>query len=166
MVGLGGSGVKIADVCIGRIVDLNITDANNMGAAMAPAAADTLQNFLQDTGTSPDDYDLILSGDLGAVGSELFKELLERQQIKLGGNYNDCGLMLFDRAKQDVHAGGSGCGCAASVLCSYLLGKMERRELKNVLFMATGALMSPTSSQQGESIPGIAHLLHLVAPDE
>lgn len=166
VVGLGGSGVKIADVCIGRIVDLNITDANNMGAAMAPAAADTLQNFLQDTGTSPDDYDLILSGDLGAVGSELFKELLERQQIKLGGNYNDCGLMLFDRAKQDVHAGGSGCGCAASVLCSYLLGKMERRELKNVLFMATGALMSPTSSQQGESIPGIAHLLHLVAPDE
>ena len=164
VVGLGGSGVKIADVCIGRIVDLNITDANNMGAAMAPAAADTLQNFLQDTGTSPDDYDLILSGDLGAVGSELFKELLERQQIKLGGN--DCGLMLFDRAKQDVHAGGSGCGCAASVLCSYLLGKMERRELKNVLFMATGALMSPTSSQQGESIPGIAHLLHLVAPDE
>ena len=121
---------------------------------------------MQDTGTSPDDYDLILSGDLGAVGSELFKELLERQQIKLGGNYNDCGLMLFDRAKQDVHAGGSGCGCAASVLCSYLLGKMERRELKNVLFMATGALMSPTSSQQGESIPGIAHLLHLVAPDE
>ena len=166
VVGLGGSGVKIADVCIGRIVDLNITDANNMGAAMAPAAADTLQNFLQDTGTSPDDYDLILSGDLGAVGSELFKELLERQQIKLGGNYNDCGLMLFDRAKQDVHAVGSGCGCAASVLCSYLLGKMERRELKNVLFMATGALMSPTSSQQGESIPGIAHLLHLVAPDE
>ena len=166
VVGLGGSGVMIADVCIGRIVDLNITDANNMGAAMAPAAADTLQNFLQDTGTSPDDYDLILSGDLGAVGSELFKELLERQQIKLGGNYNDCGLMLFDRAKQDVHAGGSGCGCAASVLCSYLLGKMERRELKNVLFMATGALMSPTSSQQGESIPGIAHLLHLVAPDE
>lgn len=166
VVGLGGSGVKIADVCIGRIVDLNITDANNMGAAMAPAAADTLQNFLQDTGTSPDDYDLILSGDLGAVGSELLKELLERQQIKLGGNYNDCGLMLFDRAKQDVHAGGSGCGCAASVLCSYLLGKMERRELKNVLFMATGALMSPTSSQQGESIPGIAHLLHLVAPDE
>ena len=166
VVGLGGSGVKIADVCIGRIVDLNITDANNMGAAMAHAAADTLQNFLQDTGTSPDDYDLILSGDLGAVGSELFKELLERQQIKLGGNYNDCGLMLFDRAKQDVHAGGSGCGCAASVLCSYLLGKMERRELKNVLFMATGALMSPTSSQQGESIPGIAHLLHLVAPDE
>lgn len=166
VVGLGGSGVKIADVCIGRIVDLNITDANNMGAAMAPAAADTLQNFLQDTGTTPDDYDLILSGDLGAVGSELLKELLERQQIKLGGNYNDCGLMLFDRATQDVHAGGSGCGCAASVLCSYLLEKMERRELKNVLFMATGALMSPTSSQQGESIPGIAHLLHLVAQDE
>lgn len=166
VVGMGGSGVKIADVCIGRIVDLNITDANNMGAAMAPAAADTLQNYLNDTGTKPDDYDLILSGDLGAVGSELLKELLTRQSIKLGANYNDCGLMLFDREKQDVHAGGSGCGCSASVLCSYLLSKMEKRELKDVLFMATGALMSPTSSQQGESIPGIAHLIHLVAPEK
>lgn len=166
VVGMGGSGVRVADVCIGRIVDLNITDANNMGAAMAPAAADTLQNFLQDTGTSPDDYDLILSGDLGGVGSQLLRELLERQGITLGGNYNDCGLMLFDRQTQDVHAGGSGCGCAASVLCSYLLSKMEQGEFKNVLFMATGALMSPTSSQQGESIPGIAHLIHLLAPEE
>ena len=156
VVGLGGSGVKIADVCIGRIVDLNITDANNMGAAMAPAAADTLQNFLQDTGTSPDDYDLILSGDLGAVGSELFKELLERQQIKLGGNYNDCGLMLFDRAKQDVHAGGSGCGCAASVLAEYLLPKLENGEWKRILFVPTGALMSKVSFQEGSSVPGIA----------
>ena len=156
VVGLGGSGVKIADVCIGRIVDLNITDANNMGAAMAPAAADTLQNFLQDTGTSPDDYDLILSGDLGAVGSELFKELLERQQIKLGGNYNDCGLMLFDRAKQDVPAGGSGCGCAASVLAEYLLPKLENGEWKRILFVPTGALMSKVSFQEGSSVPGIA----------
>lgn len=166
VVGMGGGGVRIADVCIGRVVDLNITDANNMGAAMAPAAADTLQNFLQDTGTTPDDYDLILSGDLGAVGSQLLRELLERQGVKLGGNYNDCGLMLFDRQTQDVHSGGSGCGCSASVLCSYLLSKLEKRELNNVLFMATGALMSPTSTQQGESIPGIAHLIHLLAPEE
>ena len=166
IVGMGGNGVKIADVCIGRIVDLNITDANNMGAAMAPAAADTLQNYLQDTGTSPEDYDLILTGDLGAVGSELLKELLGRQKNKLGSNYNDCGLMLFDREKQDVHSGGSGCGCSASVLCSYLLSKMEKHDLKDVLFMATGALMSPTSSQQGESIPGIAHLIHLIAPSD
>lgn len=162
VVGMGG-GVHVADVCIGRIVDLNITDANNMGAAMAPAAADTLQNFLQDTSTTPQDYDMIVTGDLGAVGSELLRELLERQNIHLGANYNDCGLMLFDRQTQDVHAGGSGCGCSASVLCSYLLGKMEKGDLKNILFVATGALMSTTSSQQGESIPGIAHLVHLVA---
>lgn len=162
VVGMGG-GVHVADVCIGRIVDLNITDANNMGAAMAPAAADTLQNFLQDTSTTPQDYDMIVTGDLGAVGSELLRELLERQNIQLGANYNDCGLMLFDRQTQDVHAGGSGCGCSASVLCSYLLGKMEKGDLKNILFVATGALMSTTSSQQGESIPGIAHLVHLVA---
>lgn len=162
VVGMGG-GVSVSDVCIGRIVDLNITDANNMGAAMAPAAADTLQNYWQDTGTSPDDYDLVVTGDLGAVGSELLRELLDRQGIQLGSNYNDCGLMLFDRQKQDVHAGGSGCGCSASVLCSYLLSKMDKRELKNVLFVATGALMSTTSSQQGESIPGIAHLIHLTA---
>lgn len=160
VVGMGG-GVHVADVCIGRIVDLNITDANNMGAAMAPAAADTLQNFLQDTSTTPQDYDMIVTGDLGAVGSELLRELLERQNIHLGANYNDCGLMLFDRQTQDVHAGGSGCGCSASVLCSYLLGKMEKGDLKNILFVATGALMSTTSSQQGESIPGIAHLIHL-----
>ncbi len=160
VVGMGG-GVHVADVCIGRIVDLNITDANNMGAAMAPAAADTLQNFLQDTGTAPQDYDMIVTGDLGAVGSELLRELMERQNIQLGENYNDCGLMLFDRRTQDVHAGGSGCGCSASVLCSYLLGKMEKGDLKNILFVATGALMSTTSSQQGESIPGIAHLIHL-----
>lgn len=165
VVGMGGSGVRVAAVCAGRITDLGITDANNMGAAMAPAAADTIANFLQDTKTKPDDYDLILTGDLGAVGSELLLELLSRKKIELGARHADCGLLLFDRHKQDVHAGASGCGCSASVLCSYILGKMERRELKNVLFIATGALMSPTSSQQGESIPGIAHLIHLVAQD-
>ena len=163
VVGMGGSGVRVAAVCAGRVTDLGITDANNMGAAMAPAAADTIANFLQDTATAPDDYDLIVTGDLAAVGSELLIELLGRKNIRLGKNYTDCGLLIFDRNKQDVHAGGSGCGCSAAVLCSYLLGKMERRELHSVLFIGTGALMSPTSSQQGESIPGIAHLVHLVA---
>lgn len=165
VIGMGGSGVHIAAVCAGRITDLGITDANNMGAAMAPAAADTIANFLGDTKTAPEDYDLILTGDLGAVGSELLLELLSRKNIDLGTRHADCGLLLFDRHKQDVHAGASGCGCSASVLCSYILGKMERHELKNVLFIATGALMSPTSSQQGESIPGIAHLIHLVAQE-
>ncbi len=166
VVGMGGTGVRIADVCIGRVMDLNITDANNMGAAMAPAAADTLSRYLADTGTAPEDYDLILTGDLGAVGSELLRELLKREHISLGTRHNDCGLMMFDRETQDVHAGGSGCGCAASVLCGWLLPQLEAGTLQNVLFMATGALMSPTSSQQGESIPGIAHLVHLLAPEE
>ncbi len=162
VVGLGGNGVRVADVCIGRVVDLGITDMNNMGAAMAPAAADTLYNFLQDTGTKPSDYDLIVTGDLSAIGSSLMKDLMQRKGYTLGEEYNDCGLMLYDRQTQDVHAGGSGCGCSASVLCSYILQKMEKKEWNDVLFIATGALMSPTSSQQGESIPGIAHLVHLV----
>ena len=156
------SPVRIAGITTGRIVDYGIKDSMNMGAAMAPAAADTLANFFADTATGPENYDLIVTGDLSAVGSDLLRELLDRQHIDLGTRHADCGLMIYDRNKQDVHAGGSGCGCSASVLCSYLLGKMERRELNNVLFVATGALMSPTSSQQGESIPGIAHLVHLV----
>ena len=163
VVGMGGSGVHIAAVCFGRINDLGITDANNMGAAMAPAAADTIANFLTDTATTPVDYDLIVTGDLSQVGSELLRDLLERKGIKLGSKHADCGLMMYDREKQDVHAGGSGCGCSASILCSYFLSKLEKKELNNLLFVATGALMSPTSSQQGESIPGIAHLIHLTS---
>ncbi len=155
--------IRVEHICVGRVVDLGITDANNMGAAMAPAAADTLMRYWEDTATIPTDYDLVLSGDLGYCGSTMLKDLLSREGILLGDNYNDCGLMLFDRKKQDVHAGGSGCGCAASVLCGYILPAMERGELHNVLFMATGALMSTTSSKQGESIPGIAHLVHLTA---
>ncbi len=100
------------------------------------------------------------------MGSELLRELLKREHLSLGTRHNDCGLMMFDRETQDVHAGGSGCGCAASVLCGWLLPQLEAGTLQNVLFMATGALMSPTSSQQGESIPGIAHLVHLLAPEE
>ena len=150
-------------VTFGRVRDYNVTDINNMGAAMAPAAADTIANFLTDTATTPEDYDLIVTGDLSQVGSELLRDLLERKGIKLGSKHADCGLMMYDREKQDVHAGGSGCGCSASILCSYFLSKLEKKELNNLLFVATGALMSPTSSQQGESIPGIAHLIHLTS---
>lgn len=160
IVGMGGSGVQVAAVCGGRMMDFGITDANNMGAAMAPAAADTLLHFWQDTKTSPEDYDLVVTGDLSEVGSDLLHQLLKREGIVLGSRHTDCGLLLYDRKRQDVHAGGSGCGCSAAVLCGYLLGKMERCEMKSILFVATGALMSPTTSQQGESIPGIAHLLH------
>ena len=130
---------------------------------MAPAAADTLLHFWQDTNTAPENYDLIVTGDLSQVGSDLLYQLLERDGVKISDRHADCGLLLYDRDRQDVHAGGSGCGCSAAVLCGYLLGQLEQRKLKNVLFMATGALMSPTTTQQGESIPGIAHLVHLVA---
>lgn len=152
----------IDKVHIGAIGDLGITDAANMGAAMAPAACKTLGNFFRDTKTSPEDYDGIFSGDLGFVGSELLKELMKREcGITLGENYKDCGLMIYDREKQDVHSGGSGCGCSASVLCSYILNSIREGKYRNIIFMATGALMSPVSSKEGESIPGIAHLVNI-----
>lgn len=151
----------ISYVTIGRIQDLGIKDANNMGAAMAPAAMSTLRDFFADTGTNSSDYDLILTGDLGLVGTRLMRELLDKDNIYLGDNHNDCGLMIYDRRNQDVHAGGSGCGCSGSVLCSYILQSMLEKKFNNILFMATGALMSPTSTQQGESIPSIAHLINI-----
>lgn len=163
VIGREGQGPFVREVTTGRIVDLGIKDMNNMGAAMAPAAASTLAAFFADTGTQPGDYDLIATGDLGQVGGALLIDLLKRQDIVLGSNYTDCGIMIFDRETQDVHAGGSGCGCSASVLCSYVLNNMRAGNLKNVLFMSTGALMSPTSTQQGESIPSVAHLVHLTA---
>ena len=128
----------------------------------SPAAEDTIAAFLSDTGLPPEAFDLIVTGDLGVVGSTLLLELLAQRGIALS-NHNDCGKMIFDLEKQDVHAGGSGCGCSASVLCSYILSKMTLGELQNVLFCATGALMSPTASMQGESIPSIAHLLWLTS---
>ena len=158
-----GFGAQVKSVTFGRIVDLGIKDANNMGAAMAPAAAQTIKAFLDDTGTMPYDYDLILTGDLGRVGSDLLHQLLEKENTDIVKNHGDCGLMIFDNT-QGVEAGGSGCGCAASVLNSVILKRLEEKTLKSILFCATGALMSPTSAQQGESIPGIAHLLHIVCP--
>lgn len=152
---------KIKHCTIGRVTDMGITDLNNMGAAMAPSACETIKSYLNDTKTKPDDYDLILTGDLGKVGSELLLQLLQKENINIGSQHNDCGMMIYNIEKQDVHAGGSGCGCCASVLCSIILEKMCQRTLKNILVIATGALMSPTSNQQGESIPAIAHLIHI-----
>ncbi len=163
VIGRAGRGVRITEVCIGTIQDMGVADPNNMGAAMAPAAADTLTHFFEDTNTHPDDYSMIVTGDLGLVGSRLNRELMAQKGYPLGDNYTDCGLLLFDRNTQDVHAGGSGCGCSASVLCAHLLPMLESGKLKNLLFCPTGALMSPTSSQQGESIPGICHALLLVS---
>ena len=161
ILGKDGGDIYISSVTFGEIEDLNIKDANNMGAAMAPAAAGTLLNFFKDTETKPDDYDIIFTGDLGYVGTNLLYELLEREGIDIRCRHSDCGTLIFDREKQDVHAGGSGCGCSASVLCSYIMHRFEKGDFGNILFMSTGALMSPTSSFQGESIPGIAHLLNI-----
>lgn len=151
------SGVCITCVTPGIITDAGITDANNMGSAMAPAAYETLKAHFADTGRSPDYYDLIVTGDLGAIGHDTVEELFRRDGLTLGEHYIDCGLLIFDRDKQDVHAGGSGCGCAASVLCSYLLDGFKKGRWSKILFAPTGALMSPTTTQQGESIPGICH---------
>lgn len=163
IIGKNKTGPRIRRATVGMITDLGIKDQNNMGAAMAPAAAKTVTAFLDDTQTDPSDYDLILTGDLGEVGSNLFKELMLKQGITIGQNYNDCGLMMYYKEEQDVHAGGSGCGCSASILCSVILEKIKRHELNNILFIATGALMSPTSSQQGETIPGVAHLINIIS---
>lgn len=126
----------------------------------SPAAASTIKRFFEDTKTKPADYDKIFTGDLGLVGSSLLYDLLENDGINIRSVHSDCGLMIFDREKQDVHAGGSGCGCSASVLTGYILKKVESGEYKNILFCATGALLSPTSTFQGESIPSIAHIVN------
>ncbi len=152
-----GEAPFVRGCAIGKIEDLGITDANNMGAAMAPAAWSTISAFLRETNKLPSDFDMILTGDLGKVGSRLLCELAEKENTDLRSVHSDCGLMLYSFEDQDVHAGGSGCGCCASVLCGYILPKIQRSELHNVLFAATGALMSPTLNQQGETIPSISH---------
>lgn len=162
VVGLSGR-VKVRGGLVGKIVDLGVKDPANMGAAMAPAAANSIARYLRDTGTAPGDYDGIFTGDLGAVGTALLYQLLAEEGVHLQRVHDDCGLLLYDRQRQDVHAGGSGCGCSAAVLCGHLLKRMEQGELGDILFCATGALMSPTSQQQGQSIPGVCHVVHLTA---
>ncbi|MBQ7386000.1 MAG: stage V sporulation protein AD [Ruminococcus sp.] len=152
---------KISMATVGKIVDLGVTDANNMGAAMAPAAADTLKTFFDDTGKSPTDYDMIFTGDLGKVGSKLLYELMNEKGYNIKENHKDCGLMIYDMNTQDVHAGGSGCGCGACTLSAHILPKLSTGEYQKVLYMATGALMSSTSSTQGATIPSVAHLVEL-----
>ena len=152
-----GTGPYITEITTGKICDMGVKDANNMGGAMAPAAYDTLLAHFKDSSKKPSDYDLILTGDLGKVGREILIELIAKDGYDISKNYNDCGCRIYDLQEQDVHAGGSGCGCIASVLCGHILKRMNNGELKNVLAIGTGALLSPTSSLQGESVPGIAH---------
>ncbi len=153
-------GISITRVTVGKVTDYGIKDANNMGAAMAPAAYKTLKAHFEDTGLSPDYYDLILTGDLGKLGSEIVSDFFSTDGCPLS-NYSDCGLLLFDMDEQDVHAGASGCGCSASVLCGHLLPGLLSGRWKRVLFCPTGALHSPTATMQGESVPGICHAIAL-----
>ena len=157
----GGKGVRVSEVLPGKTQDKGITDLNNMGAAMAPAAIDTLTRYFSESGYTPDDFDLIATGDLGYEGYKIVTEFMRDKGFTADTPYNDCGLMIFDREAQDVHAGGSGCGCSATVLAAHILPAIESGRLNHVLLIGTGALMSPASVQQGLSIPGIGHLIHL-----
>ena len=155
-----GDGIKIVNGTMGKVVDFGVTDVNNMGAAMAPACADTLIRHFRDTETSPEDYDLILSGDLGALGSRILKDLTWEKGFDVSANHVDCGEIIY-KVIEDEFQGGSGAGCSAVVLNSYILSKMQAGEYKRVLFAATGALLSTVSSGQGESIPCISHAVQL-----
>jgi len=155
-----GTGPRVTMASAGVISDLSVSDLNNMGAAMAPAAYETLSAFFEDTNTRSEDYDRILTGDLGKVGSQILRTLFEQSGKPLAPCYEDCGVLLFDDT-QDTHAGGSGCGCSAAVLCSTILQDMQKGKLKKILFAGTGALHSPTAAGQGESVPGICHLVQI-----
>ena len=159
-----GDGVRICEAMPGVVVEKGINDANNMGAAMAPAPAHTLRRYFETSGKSEEDFDLIVTGDLGAEGGSILCELMLREGHDLTKKYNDCGTMIYDIKKQDMHSGGSGCGCSAVVTGSYLIPRILRGELSDVLVMGTGAMMSPSSIQQGEAIPAVAHLIRLCKP--
>ena len=160
-----GDGVQLVSATAGTVEDKGIKDANNMGAAMAWAAYRTIRAHLDDLHLAPEDFDLIVTGDLGFLGKAMVEELFSSEGVRLGDRYTDCGVLIYDLMTQDVNAGGSGCGCSASVLCGHILPCLEKGIWRRVLFAATGALMSPTSSQQGGSIPGICHAVVLERRD-
>lgn len=157
----GRGKAKITQVMPGIVVEKGITDASNMGAAMAPAAADTIYSYFSESGLSPSDFDAIITGDLGFEGGGILCELLSSAGLDIRQNYNDCGAMIYDRIRQDKHAGGSGCGCSAVVLASYFLPRLISGKIKKMLIVGTGAMMSPSSIQQGQAIPAIGHLIRL-----
>ena len=154
-----GTGPFITHVTPGKIVDRGITDANNMGSAMAPAAVSTILTHLKDTGRKPTYYDAIITGDLGHIGKEIVQDLCKTKGYNINGNYDDCGVLIFDKSKQDTHSGGSGCACIGSVFSGYFFKQLRDKKLNKILLIATGALTNSTSAQQGESIPGIAHAI-------
>ena len=156
-----GNGPYVTSITTGKVVDMGIKDANNMGAAMAPAALDTLITHFKDTGRNPSYYDAILTGDLGYIGKDILSEMALTKGYNIKSNYNDCGVLIFDKDSQDTHSGGSGCACCATVFSGYLFNRLKQRELKKILLIATGALTNSTTAQQGESIPGIAHAISI-----
>ena len=160
-----GKGPIVESGTVGTVTDLGVKDANNMGAAMAPAALATIQAHFDDFGVSDQNFDLIVTGDLGQIGKEALLALARKKGLRLGGKLVDCGTMIFDLQKQDVHAGGSGCGCSAVTLCSHLLDQIRAGKLKKILFCGTGALLSPTSTQQGLPIPGVCHAVCITGGD-
>ncbi len=162
----GGKGPRIESATVGTVTDLGIKDANNMGAAMAPAAYATIRAHFEDLKTGPEAFDRIITGDLGQLGKEMLLELARMDGLSLGGKLEDCGTLVFDRQTQDVHAGGSGCGCSAITLCGSLLGQLHTGKLKKILFCGTGALLSPTSTQQGLPIPGVCHAVSILGGNE
>ena len=149
--------VMVKKITIGKIVDMGIKDVNNMGAAMAPAAAETLLTHFKDFNIDPSYYDLIVTGDLGKYGKEICIDLVRMNGYDISANYNDCGMMIYDNLKQDTHAGGSGCGCSAAILAGELMGRLKRADIEKLLFVGTGALLSPVSASQGQPVLGIAH---------
>lgn len=156
-----GNGPRITHITPGIIVDLGIKDANNMGAAMAPAALSTICTHFEDTGRTPDYYDAIITGDLGYIGKDILNDLCKKNGYDISTRYNDCGVLMFNQKKQDTHSGGSGCACIATVFSGYLFKLMKEQKIKKLLLVATGALMNSTTSQQGESILGIAHAVSI-----
>ena len=156
-----GKGPYITHITPGRIIDMGIKDANNMGAAMAPAFVDTIITHFKDTGRKPSYYDGIFSGDLGYIGKEISIEMCLSKGYNIKNNYNDCGVMIFDKKTQDTHSGGSGCACCGSIFSGYLFNQLKQKNLKKILLIATGALTNSTTNQQGESIPGIAHAISI-----
>ena len=159
IVSASGKGPFITHITPGKIIDMGIKDANNMGAAMAPAALDTLIAHFKDTGRKPSYYDAIITGDLGHIGKEIVTEMASSKGYNIKANYNDCGVLIFDKQKQDTHAGGSGCACCGTVFSGYFFKQLKDKKINKILLIATGALTNSTSSQQGESIPGIAHAI-------
>jgi len=156
-----GKGPRIDSCTVGTVTDLGIKDANNMGVCMAPAALATIKAHMEDMNRTPEDFDLIVTGDLGQLGKEILLELGQRSGLNLGGKIADCGTMVFDLTKQDVHSGGSGCGCSAITLCGHLLDQLKTGKLRHILFCGTGALLSPTSTQQGLPVPGVCHAVSI-----